>query len=584
MAVYYLAVTGNDSGDGSTLNPWATFNHALTTIAASDTLLVKNGVYNQSLGSSTTVNSVEVSTVNPPSGVSGKPTIIKSETPGGAVITGNSNGINIFLDAAYVEIDGFTVETSTAGITLYQDFGSFNKIKNCGFISLNPANESNITSLLGADGTIEDCWICGYAATGSTIGRVYNYVGERNTLRRVVIRLDGYQGAAGYLGVTLYHAIGVTLDNVINVDFAASATTFSYKGGIRSRLGGGSIDHKFNGCISLNLPDIGYITAISAMSDCVAAGCDQGIWQSNYAAGSVDQCSVFDATTRGMDRADHLFTNNLMYNCGGNNDVSGSYNHFFNSTSTNQGASPLIDDPLADSIVQVKEGSPGFGTGGGGKNRGADVTKRYINGIKSNEDLWPWTNEDRIISDFRKVSDRGFAKVGALSLDGSPQTLTKYVLEYLGTQAAPAEPINMALRANNITPSSSYSQIKTEGSRIKAFAVRMIELLSATFDTSNISGMVVTLTQHKDKINTMKVTPGIQAYAKSQEDDALYDLSAEIAALIAVIDNTIISLKETAGSGLITGFDDNGAIWATFTPAEVAGLKRNFEAINAAII
>ena len=55
--------------------------------------------------------------------------------------------------------------------------------------------------------------------------------------------------------------------------------------------------------------------------------------------------------------------------------------------------------------------------------------------------LWPYPNENRIKSDFSSVNGgaRGFCT--GTSLDGSAQTLTKYIWEYLG----------------NVIPSEIYS-------------------------------------------------------------------------------------------------------------------------------
>src|ERR1043165_835518 len=42
---YYVATNGNDTFNGSSANPWATLQHAVETIAAGDTILVRSGTY-----------------------------------------------------------------------------------------------------------------------------------------------------------------------------------------------------------------------------------------------------------------------------------------------------------------------------------------------------------------------------------------------------------------------------------------------------------------------------------------------------------------------------------------------------------
>ena len=44
-ATYYVAPNGNDTFNGSSLNPWATLQHAVETIAPGDTILVRSGTY-----------------------------------------------------------------------------------------------------------------------------------------------------------------------------------------------------------------------------------------------------------------------------------------------------------------------------------------------------------------------------------------------------------------------------------------------------------------------------------------------------------------------------------------------------------
>lgn len=130
-----------------------------------------------------------------------------------------------------------------------------------------------------------------------------------------------------------------------------------------------------------------------------------------------------------------------------------------------QGASAI--DPIDGSpgngtaclrwIPRIEIGSNCDGTGSDGLDRGANILYRIgISGSHYDEpgyeqvtstSLWPWPNEDRIKVDMAEYSytgsiypsgtstltgARGFAT--GTSIDGSPQTLTKYVWEYLGNQ------------------------------------------------------------------------------------------------------------------------------------------------------
>src|SRR4051812_1066246 len=80
LSTYYLSPSGSDSAAGSSAAPFATFNKAYGAMKGGDTLIVKNGTYNQ--------QTVISSTVRPPSGSGSAYTVVKAETPGGVVIDG----------------------------------------------------------------------------------------------------------------------------------------------------------------------------------------------------------------------------------------------------------------------------------------------------------------------------------------------------------------------------------------------------------------------------------------------------------------------------------------------------------------
>lgn len=63
MATYYVATTGDDgTGDGSSGNEWLTISYAITQLSASDTLIVRDGTYSESID--VDVNSVTVQAEN----------------------------------------------------------------------------------------------------------------------------------------------------------------------------------------------------------------------------------------------------------------------------------------------------------------------------------------------------------------------------------------------------------------------------------------------------------------------------------------------------------------------------------------
>ncbi len=99
--------------------------------------------------------------------------------------------------------------------------------------------------------------------------------------------------------------------------------------------------------------------------------------------------------------------------------------------------------------IRIESGSTLDGSGYGGADIGANITKRYgANGAfhgdsgyetLSDVDLWPWPNEDRIKADMAaeyssKVTEkRGFCTDAANPRTNTGKvTLTSYIWEYLG--------------------------------------------------------------------------------------------------------------------------------------------------------
>ncbi len=147
-----------------------------------------------------------------------------------------------------------------------------------------------------------------------------------------------------------------------------------------------------------------------------------------------------------------------LYNVRGANN----YNTFYGNSanygdSSTAGANDKTNvNPLTTSFlypVRVEAGSPLKGAGAGGSDIGPTILKRIgVSGTLYGEtgyntvtadNLWPWPNENRIKADMSAYPTnwpanglpsplRGFTT--GVSKDGSAQTLTKYIWEYLGNQ------------------------------------------------------------------------------------------------------------------------------------------------------
>jgi hypothetical protein len=141
--------------------------------------------------------------------------------------------------------------------------------------------------------------------------------------------------------------------------------------------------------------------------------------------------------------------NGLIFNhtAAGDGNKNVTYTNTYNPNSYS-GTGVVHVNPLTSGLLylpRIETGSAlaSYGTSGG--QVGARILRRIGTSgtlygeagynTETSDNLWPWPNEDRIKADFASVASvgaRGFA-TGA-SKDGSAQTLTKYIWEYLGNQ------------------------------------------------------------------------------------------------------------------------------------------------------
>lgn len=131
MATYYVAGTGNDAtGTGSTGNPWRSLGKAHTSANAGDTIIVRNGTYEEQLTISKANMTWRADTGHTPvvNGryhiglMSGGNTITKQSAmpridSSASFLPGGSNGKAglVFITGNGVTLDGFVVQNSTGG-------------------------------------------------------------------------------------------------------------------------------------------------------------------------------------------------------------------------------------------------------------------------------------------------------------------------------------------------------------------------------------------------------------------------------------------------------------------------------------
>lgn len=174
---YYLAPApaGSDSNPGTSAQPWATFIHAFSRMQAGQVLEVKNGVYNQNLGTWVWSGGNMVPVSQPPNGNPNAPTIVRGESVGGVTINGSLSVIGW----SYVNIENFTFTNGGA-----IDGGSrYIEVRRSGFNGgIGTAHSSYILK--------EDIW-----AWGSNRYVISNYQANHIVDHRVIARLDNMGSA-----------------------------------------------------------------------------------------------------------------------------------------------------------------------------------------------------------------------------------------------------------------------------------------------------------------------------------------------------------------------------------------------------
>src|SRR5712671_3222745 len=145
-ATFYVSTGGSDSNPGTAAQPFRTITRAYGAAGAGTTILVGPGTYTDySSGWGIHLGA---------SGTASSPIVLRSQTPGAAVIDGQNasdRNVGFFIDGNYNVIDGFEIKNGPkGGITIW---ANNNQILNCNIHNNgNPATSST----QGQDGVYSD--------------------------------------------------------------------------------------------------------------------------------------------------------------------------------------------------------------------------------------------------------------------------------------------------------------------------------------------------------------------------------------------------------------------------------------------
>ncbi|WDN87095.1 hypothetical protein BuS5_00063 [Desulfosarcina sp. BuS5] len=465
---------------------FANLRTAVAGMNGGDTLIIRDGTYS---GDNNALWQFAV----PPSGTADQYTTIKAEHDGEAIFPDSFLRMANVADQHYVSYEGLKSESSVR-----ISGADHIKFLRCSF-TMNVSGLSNDNCFSAGSSEyilLEDCWAWGGNHYAFLIGgdhivlrrcvvridridcswpmAAFSMYSSNNTVLQNCIVIDSdhdeYWFNTDERGPSFYVHHGAT--NVI-IDSCIGLNNDNYFTGGSPGAGwdiknsvAWSIKNRGIGARSDNgLSPGGYNINHCTMGGLVGYGVDS--WGGT--AGTTDVTnSIFynisDTALHSGDIAGSSSDNNVLYANGQNyNGFSAFPNDY---CSENSNAIDPIDGtpgngiPALKYLVRIEDGSNLDGTASDGGDRGATIIKRMgksgtfwgepgynllqdgTNG-QADENLWPFPNEDIIRQHMRAYSydngnlsgARGFCT--GTSMDGSPQTLTKYIWEYLGNPIPP---------------------------------------------------------------------------------------------------------------------------------------------------
>ena len=422
--VYYISPSGSDNNSGlSEAQAWSTFNHAWQRLYPGDTLVLLDGVYHQSLNP------------NVRNGQPGAPITIRAKDDGKAIIEGDHQQITVKVGETwtgepgqnpvgnYFVIEGIIAQNSSG--TVYDIWGSNNILRRVSGYNANIDNNNHVFVISGGENNlIEDCIAGG---TGRKMMMIWS--AKNNIIRRCFakwLQWDGRNFAVCWPwgdGIEIYNADNNIIEN--SIVYTRNPTWQI------SLLAQGSANHSDGNQI------LGTMAIRSGMKEdgtpmvwgttrpqptnqtCVRdfswpgqrdgfniyegyAEIKDNLWQDIFAWGGAGLGLSWEAAqgtypTTGNNRINRAtFLNNGLDNpCGGWPCIMGGVG-----TDALQADLNRFTSVTNSSIDKIFISWPNYPTGPRNltsmNGEGARLTNRYVDGVLTNQPLWPWPMEDRI--------------------------------------------------------------------------------------------------------------------------------------------------------------------------------------------
>jgi hypothetical protein len=401
---FFLSPNGNDNKSGvSPSEAWATFDKAWSVILPGDILTLLDGTYYQSL--SPTIY-----------GVPGKPITIRAQNDGKAIIDGQGVRIPVHLmgwQTEYVVIEGIVAQNSSADV-FYLEEAENNVLRRVSGYNANTDTNTHVITITGNNNLIEDC-----VAAGSGRKMILVFKSEHNIIRRCLVDWREWDGRQWHdcwpwgEGIELYNSSNNTIENSIaygqtprsGVSILTQNQTISsgnkILGTIAMRSGleldgtpiiwGDTRPQPTQYTCVTNVFD--YPTNQLGFTANVSGGALQdNLWQDILAWGNgryginfnIVVSPIETSTNNRIDRA-------TMFDNGLNNQNTSQWGGI--GAGANEGTLEYFASVQNSYIENIWQGGSSFTTQTG---EGARLANRYLDGVLTNEPLWPWPMEDRI--------------------------------------------------------------------------------------------------------------------------------------------------------------------------------------------
>ncbi|MBN1898284.1 MAG: hypothetical protein JW827_05875 [Spirochaetes bacterium] len=460
----------DDTGDGTS---WAMakryIQSGVALLSGGDTLIIRDGLYT---GPNNMLSTGQSGSVDLPSGnnIVGY-TIIRGENYLGVIIDGQQIWPPLYIDnEAYIHFENLHLRYSGSNFAANFFAANCHHIKVIRCASEESWNQ-HFRFRYSHHCLFEECITWGSGSYSFIFGGSFGdyTTSQYNVARRCVSRRDGHTGRPGgnqYGSFVTYWADHTYYQNCISVDginIEVGDPNYPMGSSAVFYTANGSSHYYAYGCITLN--DEGMIALFESSASPVRLR-NNAAWMASSSRGIyfrggndvVFENNLFGHLSeygiREMPDGTLLQNarNNIIYGVSGQafSSIQGShsynvlYNNTINYSETTPGTGEVTNiNPLSNGLLylpRIEQGSALEAIGEGGSCCGPMILKKIgVSGTLygeegwdtvTDDDLWPWENEDIIREKMRSYIQHGVDGTRGYCVDG--QTLTRYIWEFLG--------------------------------------------------------------------------------------------------------------------------------------------------------